>query len=232
MIGVTLIVEEVPVAAEETEETVPNEEALSTCVFRPYRGVSASDRVAARRRRLLDAGLELFGTRGITAVGVGDICEEAQLTKRYFYENFPSIEALAEAVFDEVRTGIMLRVAPAIMAGGAKDVRPAIDAYVRAVTDDPRVLHLLAFETSQGPLAAHRAEFATRAVETWFSLVGSETGNSERTRLRAYAFVGASTQIGVAWANGELQLTIEELIDELVDVFHSLAAKSPISGAN
>jgi AcrR family transcriptional regulator len=197
--------------------------AASTHLVRPYGGVSALDRVAARRQRLLAAGLELFGTRGIAAVGVGDVCAEAGLTKRYFYESFPSIEALAEAVFEEVRTRIMARVAPAIVAGGADDARPAIDCYVRAVTEDPRVLRLLAFETTTGPLARYRDSFATRAVETWFALAGSTTADPDRTRLRAFAFVGASTQIGLAWANGELHLTIDELIDELVDLFQSLA---------
>jgi AcrR family transcriptional regulator len=197
--------------------------APSAGLVRPYRGVSALDRVASRRERLLAAGLELFGTRGIAAVGVGDICTEAGLTKRYFYESFPSIEALAEAVFDEVRTGIMARVAPAIVAGGAGDARPAIDSWVRAVTEDPRVLRLLAFETSEGPLARHRDSMATRAVEAWFALVGGQVGDPDRTRLRAYAFVGASTQIGLACANGELDLTVDELIEELVDLFQSLA---------
>jgi AcrR family transcriptional regulator len=195
----------------------------STPLVRPYNGVSALDRVAARRQRLLAAGLELFGTRGIAAVGVGNVCVEAGLTKRYFYESFASIEALAEAVFEDVRTGIMERVAPAIVAGGAGDARPAIDCYVRAVTEDPRALRLLAFETTTGPLARHRDSFATRAVEAWFALAGTQTTDPDRTRLRAYAFVGASTQIGLAWANGELHLTIEELIDELVELFQSLA---------
>jgi AcrR family transcriptional regulator len=203
------------------------EEALSTSVIRPYRGISAPDRIAARRRRLLEAGLELFGTRGIAAVGVGDVCAEAGLTKRYFYESFPSIEALAEAVFEEVRTGILARVVPAIVAGGAGDARPAIEAYVRAVTEDPRVLRLLAFETSQGPLARYRDGFATNAVETWLALVGPDIEDRHRTRLRAYAFVGASAQVGQAWASGDLRLTIEELIDELVDLFRSLGGTSP-----
>jgi hypothetical protein len=117
----------------------------------------------------------------------------------------------------------MARVAPAIVAGGAGDARPAIDSWVRAVTEDPRVLRLLAFETSEGPMARHRDSMATRAVETWFALVGSQVEDPDRTRLRAYAFVGASTQIGLACANGELDLTIDELIDELVDLFQSLA---------
>ena len=197
---------------------------LTGAVVRPYRGVSAQDRIALRRRQLLDAGLELFGTRGISAVGVGDVCAEAGLTKRYFYESFPSIEELAEAVFEEIRTNLMARVAPAIIAGGTDDIRPAIDCYVRAVTEDPRVLHLLAFETSTGPLARHRNDFATNAVEAWFTLVSDQTEDRDRTRLRAYAFVGASTQIGLAWARGELRLSIEALISELVELFESLAA--------
>lgn len=200
-----------------TEETSPPR------VVRPYRGVSARDRIAVRRDQLVAAGLELFGTRGIAAVGVGDICAEAGLTKRYFYESFPSIDELAEAVFEEVRAGLMARVAPAILASGTANARPAIDCYVRAVTEDPRVLRLLAFESSEGPLVRHRDDFATIAVEAWFALVGQGNQNRDRTQLRAYAFVGASTQIGLAWARGELHLTIDELIDELVDLFESLA---------
>jgi hypothetical protein len=69
-----------------------------------------------------------------------------------------------------------------------------------------------------------RDGFATRAVEMWFALVGHQTDDSEHTRLRAFGFVGASTQIGLAWANGEIHLGIEELIDELVNLFQSLAA--------
>jgi AcrR family transcriptional regulator len=203
---------------------VATKQELPSCLVRPYRGVSASERIAARRQRLIEAGLELFGTRGIAAVGVGDVCAEAGLTKRYFYESFPSMEALAVAVFDDIRTGIMDQVGPAILAGGAGDARPAIDAYVRTVAEDPRVLRLLAFETSEGPLSRHRDNFASRAVETWFSLVSEPTEHPERTRLRAYAFVGASVQIGIAWANGEFKLTTEELIDELVDLFHTLAS--------
>jgi AcrR family transcriptional regulator len=200
------------------------EAELTGCVVRPYRGVSAQNRIATRRSQLLDAGLELFGTRGISAVGVGDVCIEAGLTKRYFYESFQSIDELAEAVLERIRADLRDRVAPAIIEGGPGDIRPAVDAYVRAVTEDPRILRLLAFETSTGPLARHREDFATNAVEAWFTLSGHQVADPDRTRLRAYAFVGASTQIGLAWARGELSLSIETLIDELVDLFDSLAA--------
>ena len=82
---------------------------------RPYGGVSASERLAVRRQKLLDAGLELFGTRGIAATGVGDICDQAGLTKRYFYESFQTIDELAVAVFDQVTGRLAEQIVPAII---------------------------------------------------------------------------------------------------------------------
>src|SRR5690348_15017019 len=60
----------------------------------PYCGVSAGARVAARRSRLLAAGLELFGTQGYLPTTIDQVCTEAGLTKRYFYESFRSCEDL------------------------------------------------------------------------------------------------------------------------------------------
>src|SRR5947209_20090513 len=93
---------------------------------RPYGGVSADDRRAERRRRLLDAGLELFGTKGIAATTIADVCEQAGLTKRYFYESFATIDELAGAVFGDVTARLAERVAAAIAAGGGVDPRPAL----------------------------------------------------------------------------------------------------------
>ena len=64
------------------------EAAATSPSTRPYGGVSAAERVDVRRRQLLEAGLELFGTAGFLEPGVKDICGEAGLTDRYFYESF------------------------------------------------------------------------------------------------------------------------------------------------
>ena len=124
---------------------------------RPYGGVSATDRRHQRRLRLIDAGLQLFGTRGIAAVGIVDVCAEAGLTKRYFYENFASIDALAEAVFEHVTGNLVAMVAPAIEIGAGRDPRPALTVYIRALLSDPRVVRLLAV----GPRPGHSRSTAT-----------------------------------------------------------------------
>ena len=70
---------------------------------RPYGGVDAADRLARRRRRLLEAGLELLGVDIDPAeVTVRGICQEAGLATRYFYEGFSDKDQFIAAVFDWV----------------------------------------------------------------------------------------------------------------------------------
>lgn len=68
---------------------------------RTYGGESADDRLTRRRRQLLDAGLELFGTAGYRATTVRQLCREPKVSDRYFYEQFDSTEDLLLAVYDE-----------------------------------------------------------------------------------------------------------------------------------
>src|ERR1700744_1799217 len=144
-------------------------------VSRPYGGVSAAHRRDQRRRRLIEAGL----------------------TKRYFYENFASIDALAEAVFEHVTGNLVAVVAPAIEVGACRDPRPALTVYTRAILSDPKVVRLLAVESQTGPLKKYRDGFPTRAVELWFAFAAPDDDipPPQDMRLKAYGFVGAAQQI-------------------------------------
>jgi AcrR family transcriptional regulator len=202
---------------------------MDTAVPRPYRGVSATDRRDRRRQQLIDAGLQLFGTQGIAAVGIVDVCAEAGLTKRYFYENFASIDALADAVFEHVTGNLVAAVVPAIELGAGRDPRPALTVYTRALLSDPRVLRLLAVESQAGPLKKYRDEFPTRAVELWFTFAAAEGAipPPQEMRLKAYGFIGAAQQIGMAWLDGHLPLSMDHIIDQLVDMFYRISDITP-----
>ena len=70
---------------------------------RPYRGVDASQRMAQRRRRLLEAGLELLGAAPVPAeLTVRALCARSGLAARYFYESFADKDAFVAALFDQV----------------------------------------------------------------------------------------------------------------------------------
>lgn len=191
---------------------------------RPYRGVSGAERLAGRRQKLLDAGFELFGTRGIAATGIGDICEQAGLTKRYFYESFQTIDQLAVAVFDQVTRRVAEQIIPAIIVGGGRDPRPALAAHAAALLGDPRIVRLLAVEGRTPALAQRHAGFARRAVDLWFANTASQNDATEpKLRLRAYAYAGAIAEVGLAWISGDLELSSEDVLNELIELFHRIA---------
>jgi AcrR family transcriptional regulator len=189
---------------------------------RPYGGVSAEDRRAERRRRLLDAGLDLFGTKGIAATTIADVCARAGLTKRYFYESFATIDELAGAVFGDVTARLVEQIAPAIASGAGVDPQPALTVYLRAVLGDPRLARLLGTESRTPALAERQAAFGSRAVNLWFATAPGADDPAQR--LRAHAFAGALAEVALAWAEGELDLSVDQVVDELVDVFHRMAA--------
>jgi AcrR family transcriptional regulator len=189
---------------------------------RPYGGVSADDRRAERRRRLLDAGLELFGTKGIAQTTIADVCVQAGLTKRYFYESFATIDELAGAVFGDVTARLAEQVAAAIVAGGGVDPRPALTVYLGAVLGDPRLARLLGAESRTPALAERQAAFGKHAVNLWFT--SAPGADDPAQRLRAHAFAGALDEVALAWTEGALDLTVDQVIDELVDLFHRLTA--------
>jgi hypothetical protein len=88
---------------------------------------------------------------------------------------------------------------------------------------------LLAVESQTGPLKKYRDGFPTRAVELWFAFAAADEDMPppQDMRLKAYGFVGAAQQIGMAWLDGHLPLTIDEVIDELVDMFYRMSGIAP-----
>jgi AcrR family transcriptional regulator len=67
---------------------------------RTYGGETLNDRQARRREAFLDAGLLVFGSSGYRQATVRQLCKQAELTDRYFYESFGSLEDLLVAVYE------------------------------------------------------------------------------------------------------------------------------------
>jgi AcrR family transcriptional regulator len=136
---------------------------------RRYGGMSAAERSEERRLRLLDAGLELFGTRGYAATTIEQLCSRARLNPRYFYAEVDSREALLRAVYDR----------------HVEEVREAVLAAIAAAPPDPRGRMSLALRAFiDGSLADERA-----ARVNYFEMVGVSPELEQRRRevLGSYA---------------------------------------------
>jgi AcrR family transcriptional regulator len=192
--------------------------------IRPYGGVSARERMAERRERLLDAGLQEFGTQGFGQTGVKDICRAAGLTDRYFYESFSASAALFTAVFDRATQQLFELVAGALADAPANpeaQSRAVIQAYVRALADDPRLARVVFIEA---PSAGPEVERHMRATLRRFARL-AEAGarpylppgvSDTALRFGATSLVGAIERLMIEWQDGELGLSVEEIIDHLV----------------
>jgi AcrR family transcriptional regulator len=199
---------------------------------RVYRGASARERVASRRERLLEAALELYGTRGYVATGVKDICRAAGLTDRYFYESFRDGGELFTAAFDRATSELLALVAKKVSEVPPEpeaQVRAAIETFVRALADDPRKARLIFVEAAS---AGAELERHMRASLRRFAALVAATARPhlparmpERLlKMGALSLVGAIERVIIEWQDGELDVTIEQIIDFLVRLFLSAAA--------
>ncbi|MEV2222552.1 TetR/AcrR family transcriptional regulator [Nocardia vinacea] len=187
---------------------------------RTYGGVGAEDRVAARRGKLLEAGLELFGTRGYSATGVKDLCRAAGLTDRYFYESFSGTKELFAAVFDHVIDELFAAVATAVEATkprGTRKLRAGIGTYLTALAEDPRKLRIVFVE----PTAAG-AEYRMREALWRFARLVAATATEARSDVQppaeiidifALSVVGMLERVIVEKQGGRLDVPMDDLID-------------------
>ena len=197
---------------------------------RRYRGLSGADRRVDRRARLVAAGLEMFGTRGIGATRVDDVCAEAGLTKRYFYESFESLEGLVEAVLADVTAQLAASVVPAIEVHGWRDPQPIFDAALRPILADPRLVQLLVVESASGALTERRQHFAELAVDLWLTAdphADKSPDHLASQRLLAHAMAGATAEVALAWVSGRIEMSVDDVIAHLVRIFNRI---TPVRG--
>jgi AcrR family transcriptional regulator len=214
---------------------------MAVSVTRPYRGVSAEQRRAERRQRLIDAGIEVIGTDGWQRTTVRAVCSAAGLTERYFYESFDDREALLVAVFDAV-TAEAAQAVLAAVAAAPEDAEPrahaAIGAFVDLVAEDPNRARVVLVEaTGSDALDQRRREaiggFARLVRDQAAEFYGVRRGSRLKdAELTAHALVGAVAQLLTAWLSGELDVSKRRLVDHATALFVTASglSSSPSTG--
>lgn len=196
-----------------------------------YAGKSGQERLELRRAQLLDSGLELFGTVGYAKTTVKAICDQAGLTERYFYESFKVREDLLFAVYEQVAGEV---VASAIGAAEAADqtiearTRAGISAFFNLLTSDVRKARVLSFEVVgvSDRLERRRREtihaFATYLSQTALELYKDAGPPSLDPMLTALSMVGATDELLVEWVLGNVDASVEGLIEHCTSMIVSI----------
>lgn len=206
---------------------------------RPYAGVLPAERRAERRSRLIESGLELFGTNGFAAATVIEICQGAGIGPKHFYEQFTAREDLLLAVFDQVVEDLERSVLGAL--DDAPDdvssrVMVAIDAFLHALLDDTRRARVVCIEATgvtteldqRRRATSHR--FATLVVaEAEAAGVVRQTALTESIAL---ALVGGANELATDWllAPKRQRQPIPHLSHALSALFIASTTIEPVSG--
>jgi AcrR family transcriptional regulator len=199
---------------------------------RRYRGITASERRAQRRERLLEAGLELFGTLGYAGTSIRSVSSAASLNSRYFYESFSSREDLLYHVYDSIVHELIIATTEASTKADTIEgqARAGLRAGWTILTEDPRKARILAVEVVG---VSERLDQRRRAIrhalaDLTASNALSIAGDSRRFNLdpvlTARSLIGGVVEVLVDWINGEVDASVDEVVEHFTRLFSAVAA--------
>jgi AcrR family transcriptional regulator len=199
---------------------------------RPYRGIEAAERLAARRNRLLAAGLDLLGARkqNISAVTVRGVCRRAGVAARYFYESFADKDEFVACVYDWTVAELAATTQAAVAAVPAPErTRAGMANIVRTIADDARIGRLL-FSTQLADTVIVRKRAESSAL--FAMLYGRHAGDAlrvpanDRVKAGAHFAVGGVAQTITAWLAGDVRLEPDQLVAQLASLLDELTEPS------
>lgn len=201
--------------------------------------MTPTERDSARRARILDAGLEVFGTTGYATSRIVDVCRLAHVTARNFYDHFESREALLLAVYDRVVSEVHDAMVAALrpeLDDPIAEIRAGLGAFVRTLGADERRLRVNFIEVvgASPGVEAHRRRAVGRFRQLLIRRVQRRIARGlvvpARVELTASALVGAIQESLVDWMNQGRRPPLEEVLDELVRIYALALLGPPLPG--
>lgn len=195
---------------------------------RTYGGLTAEQRTAARRERLIDAGIEVIGTDGYRSASVRGVIRASGLGERYFYENFSDLDDLLVAIAERIHDEVMAETLLAVVGAGddpLDQIRTGIDAFVRAITRDPRKARIKLLEMSgAGEAVQQRRREGMRAVAEVIALRAPRIEDSRGLDQKTIALglVGAVNELIIDWFTGGASDDIDRLVAHCTVLFEGV----------
>lgn len=189
---------------------------------RTYGGLSAEQRSRDRRQRFKQAARDLISEIGVADLTVDLVCRRANISKRYFYDEFTAkddiLAACAEDLYSRLRAGIQTELAA---APRSERVNAALCSVIHSLASDSADARLY-MESPGFPRLRQRQQ---QAVQDFSALMTREaiavTGRAEKSidrQLGVRALVAGTTDLIIAWLNGDIETDEETLIATLTAI--------------
>jgi AcrR family transcriptional regulator len=193
-----------------------------------YRGVSAADRQRERRGRLLDAALGIMAADQWRTATVEKVVATAGLNKRYFYESFTDLDALAAAVVDDIAAEVgeatMAAFAGALAEPLERQAFLSVDALVHVLVRDPRRARVLLGGVAATPaMQARRTAVMNGLTQILLAharlIHGVELESDPLAQVAPAYLMGGTAEAILAFVDGSAAVTVEQLTGELTTLW-------------
>ncbi len=197
-----------------------------------YAGRSAEQRQAERRRKLIEAAFDIWGEQGWAAVTMRGVCARAELTDRYFYENFADRDALLGAVWEEHSADTTQRLLEVVMAAPddpLAKLNAAIDRLVRDIVDDPRLARI-GFGDHAGNAVLERlrhdtiGQFTDLLIELATPYLKPDVDHTD-LHMSVLLGIGGFAELVSAWLAGTVTASADRIIAHTTTVGAELAVR-------
>ena len=216
-----------------TNSAIPVEKQQKTMTKeRQFKGLSMAERQQARREKLIEAGIQAYGTHGFFSVTVKDICTEAKLTERYFYESFKKSEHLFQTIFLKLIDELQQNVMQAMMQASSdpkKMIEAGLTALLTTLRDNPRMARIIYIDAmlvqelhNQATIHETMGRF-DRMIQAFVMLMMPNLSRSEQEiSLVSTGLNGYVTQIAIRWVMSGFKQSMEEVLSSCSIVFLAL----------
>jgi AcrR family transcriptional regulator len=195
---------------------------------RIYGGIDAQLRVIDRKNRLIEAGIEAFGTEGYAKTAIKTICGLAGLTERYFYESFKSKEELLIAVYRQI-TDEMTHDSMSVLMDSSisptEAARQACREFYRYFREDPRKAQIHFFEILGVSRAVDKeyqdaTKLLVQMLKHYLSRVfpGLTKERLDQSKV-ATGLAGSMVMICAEWILEDFKTPLDNIVKETMDFF-------------
>ncbi|MFF4411055.1 TetR/AcrR family transcriptional regulator [Streptosporangium sp. NPDC001559] len=193
---------------------------------RPYRGMSAEERLAERRERLICAAYILYSDPGFPETTIERLCATARISNRAFYECFSGrtelMQALHERCVQEAVSAVAKAVeeAPDTLLGR---VEAGITEYINFVTEDRRRARIMHLEVRRaGDCLTTSRQQAVRAFARIVAAgaLGPPDTVGVNRHLLTLGMIGAVHELLIEWVLAEDPPPVSDLVGTAVHIFH------------